>query len=406
MTRPTVLFVSPRVPYPLTDGSAFRQYHILRGYCRVASVKLLTFFQDPEELHGEAFLATQGVELLALPLSTAAGFRLGSLWRRRMQQLATRRPLLADAFLSQEMRAAVNRLSPSVSLIHAYRLGVAPNLEPALRENPRRRKFVLDLDDVETVTRRRALRLAPARTWRRRLFERVDLLRLAHYQAAVLARSDRFFVCSRRDQARFPGDKAVVVPNGATVPAAPLPESQDERVILAVGLLSYEPNVDALRFFVRDVLPIIRSTLPNTHLLIVGKNPGPEVLALQDRPIIEVAANVPDMEPYYRRATISIVPLRSGGGTRLRILESFALGRAVVSTSIGCEGLEALDGEHLLVADAPQPFAEACVRLLSHSDDRRRLVTNARQLVAEHYSWDRVEQQVAGIAGALLGKPQ
>lgn len=404
MSARSIVAVSPKIPYPLSDGGALRQFHVLRGYAQVASVKLVTFSRGREDVHGIDFLRAHGIEPVAVPLPAPAGIvsQPGSPWRRRLRQAASVRPLMAEAFRSREMREAVEREAPAAGLIHACRLWVVPNVEPVLRNGDMKHRFVLDLDDVETVTRSRVLRMAPAPTWRRRLFEQVDLVRLKVYQARVLAKSTRFFVCSRQDQARFPGDKATVIPNGATVPTSPLPEGGDGRTILAVGLLSYEPNVDALRFFVGKIFPLIQAALPDARLLVVGRDPTPEVRAFHNGHTIEVAGSVPSMEPYYRRAAISVVPLRVGGGTRLRILESFAIGRAVVSTRIGCEGLEAVDGQHLLTADEPQLFAEACVRLLREPEQRARLEANARALVRDTYAWERIEERVAKVAEDLL----
>ena len=404
MSAHSILAVSPKIPYPLSDGGALRQFHVLRGYARIAAVKLVAFFRDREELKGIEFLRAHGIDLVALPLTTGADVvtHPGSVWRRRLQQTASARPLMAEAFRSREMREAVEREASAAGLIHACRLWVVPNLERVLWDRGVKRRFVLDLYDVETITRSRMLRMTPGPSWRRRLFERLDLLRVKAYQAKVLARSTRFFVCSRQDQARFPGDKAVVIPNGATVPISPLPEEGDGRTILAVGLLSYEPNVDALRFFVREIFPRIRAALPDAHLLVVGRDPTPEVLSLHDGRTIEVAGSVPSMEPYYRRATISVVPLRVGGGTRLRILESFAMGRAVVSTGIGCEGLEAVRGEHLLVADEAPLFAEACITLLREPARRHTLAGAARSLVEQEYTWEAIEKRVAAVAESVL----
>jgi glycosyltransferase involved in cell wall biosynthesis len=406
MTDPTVLFVSTKIPYPLTEGSAIRQLHVLRGYAKVASVKLITFVWDTEDLKGAELIRAQGIDLVALPLTAATGFgtQPASLWRRRVRQALRLRPLMAAAFRSAAMSQAVQQAAASASLVHAYRLWTVPNLESVLWGRDRRQPFVLDLDDVETVTRARMLAAAPAVTSRRRMFDQVDLLRLRRYQARVLARSDCFFVCSRRDQARFTGGKAVIIPNGATLPPSPLPEEGDGRTILAVGLLSFEPNVSALRFFVREIFPVIRSALPDARLLIVGRDPTPEVLALHDGRTIEVAANVPSMEPYYRRAAISVVPLLAGGGTRLRILESFAMGRAVVATPIGCEGLDVINGEHLLVAHEAPLFAEACVGLLQEPQRRHAIAGRARALVEQEYTWDSIEKRVALVAERLLSR--
>jgi glycosyltransferase involved in cell wall biosynthesis len=129
----------------------------------------------------------------------------------------------------------------------------------------------------------------------------------------------------------------------------------------------------------------------------------PRISALHDGETLIVSADVPSVEPHYREATISVVPLRAGGGTRLKILEAFALGRPVVSTSVGCEGLDVIGGEHLFVADTPAAFAESCVTLLRNPGLRRTLTMNARQLAEQRYSWNAIEPQIGELVAELLG---
>jgi glycosyltransferase involved in cell wall biosynthesis len=161
--------------------------------------------------------------------------------------------------------------------------------------------------------------------------------------------------------------------------------------------MNHPPNADGIAWFVREVWP----QTPDARLLVVGRDPPESVLRLaSDR--IAVTGAVPDVAPYFARATAVIVPLLSGGGTRLKILEAFAAGRAVVSTSIGAEGLEVSDGRHLLLADGAHAFAEATGRLLADPELRARLAAEARKLVQERYDWralgDRLEETLRRAA--------
>lgn len=401
--RPKVVFVTSKLPFPLTDGLSIRQFHLLRAYARVADLALVFFHEDPSRVDGLDALRSyctsfHPVSAQSIVLRRSA---LLPLWRRRWEQAATFTPSLPLMFTSSEMQRVVATVAGQADLVHVSRLFMVPNVEPILAQRSTSR-FVLDLDDVETVVAARARRLTLAPSWQRRLFDSLDVIRLARYQARALRRFDRVFVCSVPDRERFREASVTVVPNGATIPKEPLPDASDRRTILYLGLLSYEPNIDGLLVFVREVLPLIEKVLPDVRLLVVGRAPSPEVLSLHDGDRIVVAGDVPAVEPYYRRAALSVVTLRMGGGTRLRILESFALGRPVVSTTIGCEGLDVESGKHLFIADEPEEFAARCVEVLTKPALASQFVASARELVEATYDWTLIEEHVARVAIELL----
>jgi glycosyltransferase involved in cell wall biosynthesis len=143
-------------------------------------------------------------------------------------------------------------------------------------------------------------------------------------------------------------------------------------------------------FFCRDVLPAIRAEEPTVHLTIVGRTPTPAVKKLAEERGVTVTGRVDDVRPYMKDAAVYIVPLRIGGGTRLKIFEAMAMGKAVVSTTIGAEGLPVTDGEHVVLADAPGAFASAVVHLIRDVERRQRMESAARALVVERYDWSAV----------------
>jgi glycosyltransferase involved in cell wall biosynthesis len=158
-------------------------------------------------------------------------------------------------------------------------------------------------------------------------------------------------------------------------------------------------------YFCREILPLIRAEEPGVRLTIVGRAPTPAVRRLADEAGVHVTGRVDDVRPYLGEATAYVVPLRIGGGTRLKIFEAMAMGKAVVSTTVGAEGLPVTSGEHLLVADEPQTFARAVVGLLRDPDRRHRLESAARALVLERYDWSAVagELEAALIRFARVG---
>jgi glycosyltransferase involved in cell wall biosynthesis len=221
------------------------------------------------------------------------------------------------------------------------------------------------------------------------------------YQASLLARMEEraariahtILAVSEADAAYFArlgAARVIVVPNGVDCDRyadSPCGQRKDPPTLLYVGTLSWPPNAHAAQFLGTDVLPRVRERIPNARLAIVGKEPTEELLALaRSNEHITVSGNVHDVGPYFRAAHVLAVPLQAGGGTRLKILEAFAAGCPVVSTPVGCEGLAARDGEHLLVRDR-SAFADAVVDILLNVDAAARRAQRARQLACERFDW-------------------
>jgi len=206
-------------------------------------------------------------------------------------------------------------------------------------------------------------------------------------------------------QRAIPGAQAVVIENGMDcAQLQPLPESSSGSGLLFAGVISYPPNTDGVLLFARSILPRIRALVPDVKLHVVGHSPPARVMALGREPGIEVTGYVDDILPYYRLSKVVVVPLRAGGGTRLKILEAMALGRAVVSTTIGCAGLEVRHGVHILVADDPQQFADCVVRLLRDDALRAELAGNARRLVEQRYDWRAIGGRLAWAHREILAQ--
>jgi sugar transferase (PEP-CTERM/EpsH1 system associated) len=162
--------------------------------------------------------------------------------------------------------------------------------------------------------------------------------------------------------------------------------------LVFTGSMDWLPNVDAMQYFVREILPLIRSAEPDATLSIVGRSPIPAVKRLALETGIEITGRVQDVRPHIAEAAVYVVPLRIGGGTRLKIFEAMAMGKAVVSTAIGAEGLPVTAGENIIVADEPESFAKAVINLIRDHQLRQRIETEARRLVVERYDWSAVSR--------------
>ncbi len=208
----------------------------------------------------------------------------------------------------------------------------------------------------------------------------------------------------------IPGLPVTVVPNGVDLAHfRAVPTAETDTGVVFVGKMDYRPNVRAAVWFCEEILPMIRRTRPECAVTIVGAHPTPAVRALERIPGVTVTGAVGDTRPYVSRAAVTVVPIRAGSGTRLKILEALALGRAVVSTTAGCEGIDVVDGEHLLIADEPGRFARQVDRLLGDVAERARLGAAGRRLVEAKYGWDAavatVERVYRAVARTTATRP-
>jgi glycosyltransferase involved in cell wall biosynthesis len=227
----------------------------------------------------------------------------------------------------------------------------------------------------------------------RRFYAGANWRKLRTEELGTYRNADGVYLCSAADERRLldqvPGVRTAVIPNGADVeyyeprPADPPP---DGRTIVFFGLLSTIPNIDGVVHFVQDIWPRITEAHPDARCKIIGGRPPPPLLALTS-PRIELTGFVPDLRPHLAAATAVVVPLRLGGGTRLKIVEAMAMGKAIVSTRLGAEGIEAVPGRDILIEDEPAAFADAVSRLLADPSLAACIGQSARRLAVERYAW-------------------
>jgi glycosyltransferase involved in cell wall biosynthesis len=304
------------------------------------------------------------------------------------------RPSLCRFATSDAIRE-VTRAFPAVtfSAIHVFRLYLAPFVEPYLSAGPGTRPICgLDLDDHES---RRARRLAAlyeaAGDEIAAAIERSEADKYAVMERQTLPRFDHVYVCSEADRleiARQCGcGNLLVLPNGVRIPVRRLGKrGREPFTFLFVGNLGYYPNDDAATFFCSEVLPRLRALAKGAfRVMLVGSSPSRRVMALAAHPEVTVAGAVRDVADGYRQADAVVVPIRAGGGTRIKLLEAFSYGRPVVSTTIGAEGIEVRHGVELLLGDTPGDFAARCAELMKRPALRRRLTERAFEFVTARH---------------------
>ncbi len=212
-------------------------------------------------------------------------------------------------------------------------------------------------------------------------------------ERGLLSEAFGHVVCSERERAQLesiaPQAHIAAVENGVdTAFFADEGRARERKRIVFVGTMAYHANVEAAVWFVREAWPEIRTEHPEWRLSLVGANPAPAVLALASEPGVEVTGTVDDVRPYYREAAAAIVPLKTGGGTRLKILEAFAAGVPVVSTTLGAEGLDVKPGDHVLIADRKEDWTRHLGVLASNPAEWERLAAAGKELARTRYDWD------------------
>lgn len=383
-----ILFITATIPYPKISGAPLRTYNLLRHLASRHDVYLVAFADTPEQREGIGHLRQfcRMVEAVDLPDDHALNRPLEGL-RYLFKGIPPDLRFVRAESLARIIRRLVDDVHFDIVQIEHTSMGVYLDILPA----ELRQRAVWMVHDIDFS---RYARMAHVETrWRRRLRLWLHGRLLRKWEPGIAARFERTIVVSDSDRnillTADPRLQVEVVPNGVdTRLFEPLPPPAKPDLVF-VGNMNAVACVDAMTYFCRQILPLVRAAVPEVELWIVGIDPRDEVKALAGNGV-HVTGRVDDVRPYYERSSVCVVPLRAGGGTRLKILESMALNRPVVSTTIGCEGLQVQDGIHLLIADSPAHLAASTIRLLQDAELRAALTRQARQLVVARYDWEAI----------------
>ncbi len=296
-----------------------------------------------------------------------------------------------DALCAQSMPDVVHITNP---LLRMYRF------PPAAR-------VVADAHNVEYDNLVRVARESGSLL--RRIFFQAFAWRLKQEEALSCQRCDMVLAVSDRDRAIFrtmaPSTTIALVPNGVDLAEfVARPDRRKPLSVLFVGMLNYQPNDSGIQYFLNAILPIIHRRVPGAHLTIVGGHPSQAVRSAAS-PSVRVTGFVDDVKPFLEESAVFVAPLYAGGGTRLKLLEAMAMGIPAVSTSLGCEGLEVRHNEHLLIADTPDAFADAVVRLLEDPTLRGTLSARALEAVHAQHGWDKIGETLLAQYASLSTRP-
>jgi glycosyltransferase involved in cell wall biosynthesis len=395
-----VLIAGLEIPFPAVGGGRTRTYHLLRALAARHELTLVGFTYGEEPDRASFPVRVIGVPWEWPPLyreMTEGDSRTAPEAAARLAQ-ETEEPWCASVLESARMAETLGRCAKDgVDLVLIEHSDMGRFLESLPPSVP----AVMDFHDVYTRMALRAVERAPAEE---RVAARREADRVRRFETRVARQCALCLTCSEVEasgvRTLLGVDRVRVVPNGVDASfftggdAPPTGGS-----LLFTGTMDYEPNVEAVQYFCAKVLPRIRQEIPAATLHVVGTNPADEVRRLASESVV-VHGRVPDLRPFYREAEVVVVPLLQGGGTRLKVLEAAASGKAIVTTAVGVEGLEFRPGEDLLVAETAEDFASAVVALHDDAELREELGRRARER-ARPYDWESIGDRFGALIESL-----
>ena len=390
--KPRALFLSAEAPYPPVGGGALRSASLLEYLGRSYAVDAIVFRQAGDPDPGQAIPTgrVERMDVIELPYHSKQPIEraIRNAWR-----IVRNRPPLVDRF-----SGFADHISKLLTGEH-YEIAVIEHFWCApyvAQVRPHAASVILDLHNIESVWHSRlAASENGARAWalgrfatasgalERRLLPEFDLILATSESDAALARQ------------LVPGTNVCVYRNA--LPETPQPRRLEQQAIVFSGNLEYSPNISAVRYFRENIWPLLEARWPELKWRIVGKNPGAIRHLVAGHPRIELTGYIKDAVTVVAECQVAVVPVLAGSGTRVKILEAWAAGTAVVSTTIGAEGLDCSDEAQLVIADEPQPFADAVTRLLASPQDRVRIGSAGRRLFEERYTWPAVWKTLDSI---------
>jgi len=355
-----ILFLSPRLCLPLLTGARIREYYLARALAAHADVTYVSFIQPgfPEPAGDELGFFR---EVVLVPLLGRYGLR------KIVRGLVGRQPLSVLNYTTDEMKSTLTEIAARerFDLIHldsCHMVEYAPLIETVWRSPAR---TVYDWHNIESELMRRFADQAESAP--KRAYAKLTAKRLESLEKRILGSGFGHLVCSAREKEKLlaiaPGARIAVIENGVDTHRFAPVETVARRRLVYVGAMDFHANIDAVRWFTRQAWPAIHQRFPEWRLTLIGSHPAPAVRELAAEPNVEVTGTVPDVAPYYRDALAAIVPLRTGGGTRLKILEAMAAGVPVVSSPQGAEGLAVTPGENIDVVDDESGWLPALTAL-------------------------------------------
>lgn len=379
-----ILVLAQLLPYPPVCGGTIRSFNTLKRLCENHDVTLLTFSRRVEDEHHADFLRTLCSEVKTVPMLRSGGRNLQ--WA--LKSMVKGSSFIVDRDFVQEMQDVVDEALSSghFDLIYIDHLQMFQYVKG--------KDHCPKLLDEHNVEWRIIQRVANIEHGPLKWFASQEWPRLREYELAACRECDVVSTVTEHDrmvlEAEDPKLKNIrCVPIGVDASEfRPVDLSSESKSVVSIGTMSWPPNIDSMIHFVTDIFPLVKRAVPDARLVIAGGRPPETIKRFESDPAISVPGFVNDIHELARSSAAFIVPLRAGSGMRVKVLNAMAMGLPVVSTSVGCEGIEVTHGENVLLADTSDEFARDVAGLLIDVEKRRALGAAARKFVVENYSWE------------------
>ncbi len=392
-----ILWVKTDFLHPTTRGGQIRTLEMLRQLHERHEVHYVAF-DDPSNPEGLRRSSEYSTRCYPVSFSVAPKRSLAFAWQLT-RGLLSRFPVAGMRYRSTGMRDAIARLVSECQ----FDVKVCDFLHPSINIEDMK-DWILFQHNVETIIWER--HAESGRTPAHRAYFGLQARRMFEWERAVCRSAAHVVAVSEIDERimreRFGIRHTSSVPTGVDLDYFEPPSGVEKHFDLVfIGSMDWMPNIDGVRWFLDEVLPLIRANKPNCRVAIVGRNPPPSLTAGAKDPLIKITGTVADVRPFLWQSALSIVPLCVGGGTRLKIFESLAAGTPVVSTTIGAEGLPLKHGKTIRIGDTGQEFAAECLNLLNDPDARQGMSSAGLELVREKFSWDRAVRRFEDILAGI-----
>jgi glycosyltransferase involved in cell wall biosynthesis len=392
-----ILFLTQILPYPPASGPKVKTWHVLRYLSQRGHKITLASFVRPEEFPYIDAVKEVCTAVHVVPMHRSRISDVGYFLR----SMISKRPFLVERDDLSEMRSVVNQLvnSDPVDVIHADQLTMTQFAFPLNLNGGKKPALVFDAHNaVWTITKRMEENAPfylkpPLRLETKRIKQYEGMIVSDFHATLAVTEPDRLALIEAVHEYRANGKDVASI---SVIPIAvdtrqiqPVPRATNSLNILTMGTLYYPPNADGIRWFTQEVFPLVRQKMPKVTLTIVGKNPPQDFVRLAADPNsgVTVTGFVEELDPYFAKSTLMVIPVRAGGGMRVRILEAFARAMPVVTTTVGLEGIHARPGTDVLVADTPADFVNSVIDLLQDKVLQGKLASHGRQLVEDRYDW-------------------
>lgn len=398
-----ILVLDEELPWPLNTGKRLRCYNLQSRLAKNHELRYVGYGTEGSQAWQEIKAGNMMPVAIAPRIPRKKGIMF---YFRLLRNLFSRDPYIVQALGSDiyasEVEKQVEEFRPDIIISESIFCAHFFRSEWGCRKIAATHNVESDIWQRYIDTEKN-----PFKRW----YIRIQWRKVNRFEREAMHRVDGAIAVSGRDAAQLsemnPRVPVTVIDNGVDLDFfSPVPGKSpgDETMLVFVGSMDWRPNQDAVMFFASEILPLLRHRLPGITVSIVGRNPPPEIERLDGKNGIHVTGTVDDVRTYYQQAAASIVPLRVGGGSRLKILESLSIECPVISTTIGAEGLNVVDGETVLLADTAEEFADCVVRLVNDRALAQHLAENGRKLAESEYGWDALARRMERFLVQLVSQ--